>query len=44
MHFASARHIEVATRLSALLAEVSLATQSILERLPIDVSQAGGVG
>jgi hypothetical protein len=44
MHFAVFRHTEVATRLSALWAAVSLASQSILGRLPVDVSQPGVVG
>jgi hypothetical protein len=44
MHFAVARHIEVATRLFALWVVVSLAAQSILRHLPSDVSQAGVVG
>jgi hypothetical protein len=44
MHFAAAQHTEVATRLSALWAVVSLAAQSILERLPVDAPQAGVVG
>jgi hypothetical protein len=44
MGFVAAQHIVVASRLSALLAAVSLATQSILKCLPIDVSQAGVVG
>jgi hypothetical protein len=44
MHFAVARHTEVATRLSAFWAAVSLAAQSILWCLPIDASQVGVVG
>jgi hypothetical protein len=44
MHFAAAQHTEVATWLSALWAVVSLAAQSILERLPVDAPQAGVVG
>jgi hypothetical protein len=38
------QHTEVATRLSTVQATVSLAAQSILERLPIDALQAGVVG
>jgi hypothetical protein len=44
MRFAATQHTEVATRLSMLRAAVSLAAQSILGQLPIDVSQAGVVG
>jgi hypothetical protein len=44
MHFVVARHTKVATRLSTLCATVSLAAQSILGHLPIDVPQAGVVG
>jgi hypothetical protein len=44
MHFVVAHHTEVASRLYALWAAVSLAAQSILGRLPIDVSQTGVVG
>jgi hypothetical protein len=44
MHFVVAQHIEVAMRLSALWAAVSLAAQSIRGCLPIDVSQASVVG
>jgi hypothetical protein len=44
MRFAAAQHIEVATQLSALWVAVSLAAQSILGHLPVDVSQAGVVG
>jgi hypothetical protein len=44
MHFAAAPHTEVAMRLSALWAVVSLATQSILRCLPIDASRVGVVG
>jgi hypothetical protein len=42
--FVVAQHTEVAMLLSTLLAAVSLATQSRLGCLPIDVSQAGAVG
>jgi hypothetical protein len=42
--FAVAQHTEVATQLSALWAAVSLAAQSILRHLAIDVPQAGVVG
>jgi hypothetical protein len=38
MRFAAAHHTEVVVRLSALWVEVSLAAQSILVRLPVDVS------
>jgi hypothetical protein len=44
MHFVVAQPTEVATRLSALWAVVSVATQSIHGHLPIDVSQEGVVG
>jgi hypothetical protein len=44
MRFAAAQHTEVASRFSTLWAAVSLAAQSILGCLPIDVSQAGVVG
>jgi hypothetical protein len=44
MCFAVAQHTEVATRLSTLWMAVSLASQSILGRLLIDVPQAGVVG
>jgi hypothetical protein len=44
MRFAAAQNTEVATRLSMLRAAVSLAAQSILGQLPIDVSQAGVLG
>jgi hypothetical protein len=44
MCFVMAQHTEVATRLSALWVAVSLAAQSILRCLLIDVSQAGVVG
>jgi hypothetical protein len=43
MCFAVAQQTEVATRLSALWVAVSLAAQSILGRLPVDVSQVGVV-
>jgi hypothetical protein len=39
-----AQQTEVAIGLSALWAAVSLAAQSILERLPVDAPQAGVVG
>jgi hypothetical protein len=44
MQFATARHTEVVIQLSTLWAAVSLATQSILGHLLVDVSQAGVVG
>jgi hypothetical protein len=44
MGFAAAHHTEVAMRLSVLWAAVSLAAQSILGRLPVDVFQAGVMG
>jgi hypothetical protein len=44
MHFVVAQQTEVATQLSTLRAVVSLAAQSILGHLPIDISQAGIVG
>jgi hypothetical protein len=44
MQFAAACHTEVAMRLSGFWAAASLATQSILGRLPTDASQAGVVG
>jgi hypothetical protein len=44
MRFAVAHHTQVVMRLSTLWEAVSLAAQSILGRLPIDVSKAGVVG
>jgi hypothetical protein len=44
MRFAVAQHTEVAMRLSVLWAAVSLASESIHGRLPIDVSQVCVVG
>jgi hypothetical protein len=44
MRFAVAQHTKVAIQLSTLWAAMSLAAQSILRCLPIDVSQAGVVG
>jgi hypothetical protein len=44
MQFAAACHTEVVIQLSTLWAAVSLATQSILGHLLVDVSQAGVVG
>jgi hypothetical protein len=44
MRVVVAQHTEVATWLFALWAVVSLATQSILMRLPVDASQAVVVG
>jgi hypothetical protein len=44
MRFVAAHHTEVAMQVSALWAVVSLATQSILGCLPIDVSEVGVVG
>jgi hypothetical protein len=44
MRFAAAQHTEVAAWLSALWAEVSLPTQSILGHLPIVVPHANIVG
>jgi hypothetical protein len=44
MRFAGAHHTEVAMRLSAMWVVVSLATQSILGCLPIDVSQSDVMG
>jgi hypothetical protein len=44
LHFVVAQHTKVATRLSVLWVAVSLAAQSILECLLVDVSQAGVVG
>jgi hypothetical protein len=44
MRFAASHHIEGVMWLSVLRTAVSLATQSILGRLPIDVSQVGVVG
>jgi hypothetical protein len=44
MRFAAAHHTEVVMRLPVLWVAVSLATQSILGRSPIDISQAGVVG
>jgi hypothetical protein len=44
MQFAAAHHTDVVMRLSTLWVAVSLATQSILGCLPIDVSQVGVVG
>jgi hypothetical protein len=44
MHIAVAQHTKVATLLSVLLTAVSLAAQSILGLLPVDVSQPGVVG
>jgi hypothetical protein len=38
MQFEAAHHTEVLVRLSALWVAVSLAAQSILVRLPVDVS------
>jgi hypothetical protein len=37
MRFVAARHIEGASQFSALWAVVSLAAQSIIDHLPIDV-------
>jgi hypothetical protein len=44
MRFAAAQHTEVATRLSMLWEAMSLAAQSILGHLPVDVSQVGVAG
>jgi hypothetical protein len=44
MRFAATQHAKVATRLSALWVVVSLATQSILEPLPVHAPQTGVVG
>jgi hypothetical protein len=44
MQFAPPHHTEVARRLSALWAVVSLAAKSILGRLPVDASQVSVVG
>jgi hypothetical protein len=44
MRIAVAQHTKVATLLSVLLTAVSLAAQSILGLLPVDVSQPGVVG
>jgi hypothetical protein len=44
MRFVVTENTVVATQLSTLWVVVSLPTQSILGRLPIDVSQAGVVG
>jgi hypothetical protein len=44
MCFVVVQHTEVATQLSTVQVTVSLAAQSILERLPIDALQAGVVG
>jgi hypothetical protein len=44
MCLAATQQTEVATGLSALWVVVSLAAQSILERLPVDAPQAGVVG
>jgi hypothetical protein len=44
MRFAAIHHTEVIIRLCTLYVVVSLASQSILGCLPIDVSQAGVVG
>jgi hypothetical protein len=44
MCLAAARHIEVASQLSALRAAVSFTAQSIIDHLPIDAPQAGVVG
>jgi hypothetical protein len=44
MRFAVTEHTVVATQLSTLWVVVSLPTQSILGRLPVDVSQASVVG
>jgi hypothetical protein len=38
MRFAVTRHIEVVSQFSVLQAVVSLATQSIIAQLPIDVA------
>jgi uncharacterized membrane protein YesL len=43
MRFVAAHHIEVAMQLSALWATVSLATRSILGRLPASASHVGVV-
>jgi hypothetical protein len=43
MRSVTAHHIEVVMQLSALRAAVSLATQSIVGHLPIDVSKVGVV-
>jgi hypothetical protein len=40
MRFVAAHHTDVAMRLSGLWVAVSLATQSVLGCLPIDVSQS----
>jgi hypothetical protein len=44
MRLAVAQHAKMDTWLSTLWAVVSLAAQSILERLPVDAPQAGNVG
>jgi hypothetical protein len=43
MRFAMAQHTKVAMQLFMLWVAMSLAAQSIFERLPIDASQAGVV-